>query len=173
MNRLRHQDGAAAVEFGLLLPLLVMLAFGIIEFSTAYNRTQGMHAAVREGARMASSSTAFAPVARSDLETRVLNSLQTNDGGSGFPAPGGSAGNAASQLEADVSIQVTNLTDDGPEVLGPGDFVCVPETEVDRFEITASIVEDRRDEYGLELPLIPGSPFDLSMESEGVFRCTG
>ncbi len=53
MQRFRQQDGAAAVEFGLLLPLLVMLVFGIIEFSTAYNRSQGVQAAVREAVRYA------------------------------------------------------------------------------------------------------------------------
>ena len=49
----RDQDGAAAVEFALLLPLLVLLLFGIIEFGLAFNtRIQATNAA-REGARMA------------------------------------------------------------------------------------------------------------------------
>jgi Flp pilus assembly pilin Flp len=49
----RDQDGAAAVEFALLLPLLVMLLFGFIQFGTAFNtRIQATNAA-REGARMA------------------------------------------------------------------------------------------------------------------------
>lgn len=49
----RDQDGAAAVEFALLLPLLVVLLFGFIQFGTAFNtRIQATNAA-REGARMA------------------------------------------------------------------------------------------------------------------------
>jgi Flp pilus assembly protein TadG len=48
-----REDGAAAVEFALLLPLLVLLLFGIIEFGLAFNtRIQATNAA-REGARMA------------------------------------------------------------------------------------------------------------------------
>jgi Flp pilus assembly protein TadG len=48
------ETGAAAVEFALVLPILILLLFGIIQFSIAYNRIQGLHAAAREGARVAS-----------------------------------------------------------------------------------------------------------------------
>jgi Flp pilus assembly pilin Flp len=49
----RDEGGAAAVEFALLLPLIVLLLFGIIEFGLAFNtRIQATNAA-REGARMA------------------------------------------------------------------------------------------------------------------------
>jgi Flp pilus assembly pilin Flp len=49
----RGQDGAAAVEFALLLPLLVLLLFGFIQFGTAFNtRIQATNAA-REAARAA------------------------------------------------------------------------------------------------------------------------
>jgi Flp pilus assembly pilin Flp len=49
----RQEDGAAAVEFALLLPLLVLLLFGFIQFGTAFNtRIQATNAA-REAARAA------------------------------------------------------------------------------------------------------------------------
>ena len=49
----RGEDGAAAVEFALLLPLLVLLLFGIIEFGFAFStRIQATNAA-REAARQA------------------------------------------------------------------------------------------------------------------------
>ena len=49
----REQDGAAAVEFALLLPLLVLLLFGFIQFGIAFNtRIQATNAA-REAARLA------------------------------------------------------------------------------------------------------------------------
>jgi Flp pilus assembly pilin Flp len=49
----RDQEGAAAVEFALLLPLLVLLLFGMIEFGLAFNtRIQATNAA-REAARRA------------------------------------------------------------------------------------------------------------------------
>jgi Flp pilus assembly pilin Flp len=49
----RREDGAAAVEFALLLPLLVLLLFGFIQFGVAFNtRIQATNAA-REAARAA------------------------------------------------------------------------------------------------------------------------
>ena len=49
----RDQDGAAAVEFALLLPLLVLLLFGLIQFGLAFNTKIQATNAAREGARMA------------------------------------------------------------------------------------------------------------------------
>jgi Flp pilus assembly protein TadG len=53
-RHLRGEQGSAAVEFALVLPLLVVLLFGIVQFSLMYNRQQALHAAAREGARAAS-----------------------------------------------------------------------------------------------------------------------
>ena len=49
-NRNRER-GASAVEFALILPLLVMLVFGIIETGRGYNAKIELTGAVREGAR--------------------------------------------------------------------------------------------------------------------------
>jgi Flp pilus assembly pilin Flp len=49
----RQEDGAAAVEFAFLLPLLILLLFGFIQFGLAFNtRIQATNAA-REAARTA------------------------------------------------------------------------------------------------------------------------
>ena len=45
--------GAAAVEFALLLPVLLLLVFGIIDFGRALNAQITLTQAAREGARMA------------------------------------------------------------------------------------------------------------------------
>lgn len=63
-NPANRERGAAAVEFALILPLLVMLVFGIVEFSILYNRQQGLHAAAREGARVAALPTSTQTVIR-------------------------------------------------------------------------------------------------------------
>lgn len=48
-----REHGASAVEFALILPLLIVLVFGIIEFGLAFSRLQGLQAAAREGGRVA------------------------------------------------------------------------------------------------------------------------
>jgi len=45
--------GAAAVEFALLLPVLLLLVFGIIDFGRALNAQVTLTQAAREGARLA------------------------------------------------------------------------------------------------------------------------
>jgi Flp pilus assembly protein TadG len=51
-NRLRRQDGAAAVEFALIVSVLVMLLFGMLQFGLAFFQLQNLRAAAREGARI-------------------------------------------------------------------------------------------------------------------------
>jgi Flp pilus assembly protein TadG len=50
---LAREDGAAAVEFALLAPLLVLLLFGLIEYGVAFWQVQNLRAATREAARVA------------------------------------------------------------------------------------------------------------------------
>lgn len=51
-RRGRGERGAAAVEFALVLPVLILLLFGIIEFGRAYNAKVELTGAAREGARV-------------------------------------------------------------------------------------------------------------------------
>jgi len=48
---IKDQNGATAVEFALILPLLVLLLFGIIEFGLILYNKQIITNAAREGAR--------------------------------------------------------------------------------------------------------------------------
>ena len=50
-NQRRDDRGAAMVEFAMILPLLLMLVVGIIEFGQAYNIQVSIQAAAHEGAR--------------------------------------------------------------------------------------------------------------------------
>lgn len=49
-----RDEGAAAVEFALVLPILVLLLFGIVQFGMIFNQWQQLEHATREGARWAS-----------------------------------------------------------------------------------------------------------------------
>lgn len=51
MDKSRGERGAAAVEFAIVVPLLILLVVGIAEFGRAYNVATTLSAAARQGAR--------------------------------------------------------------------------------------------------------------------------
>jgi Flp pilus assembly protein TadG len=50
-QRLRGERGSNAVEFGLIVPILLVLVLGIVEFGHAFQVQGTLSAAAREGAR--------------------------------------------------------------------------------------------------------------------------
>ncbi|MGY2129218.1 TadE/TadG family type IV pilus assembly protein [Blastococcus sp. SYSU DS0617] len=50
-GRLRDERGASAVEFALIVPLLLVLVIGIVEFGHAFQVQGTLSAAAREGVR--------------------------------------------------------------------------------------------------------------------------
>ena len=67
--RSRDERGSAAVEFALVLPLLLMLIFGIIDFGRMLNDKITLTEAAREGARSAALQTAADGIARAKVLT--------------------------------------------------------------------------------------------------------
>ena len=110
----RRDRGATAVEFALLVPLLLLLVFGIIDFGRALNAQITITQAAREGARLASvGQPASAVQARTVGAATGLGLAAGNvvvSGGSG--AVSGSAqacpaGSAAQGLNATVTVTYT------------------------------------------------------------------
>jgi Flp pilus assembly pilin Flp len=98
------ERGAAAVEFALLLPLLVLIVFGIVDFGRAINAQITLTQAAREGARALA-------LGQTDYQTRGLDAaigfsgvtvtdLPDSNGVTGCP-PG------AEQTGDDAVVQVT------------------------------------------------------------------
>lgn len=122
-----RERGAVAVEFALILPVLLLLILGIIEFGIAFNHQQGLHAAAREGARLASlpSSTT------ADVDARVNDALD-GLGFDGNPTISVSPGTCRNRSGEEVTVTVTadeNLNipfwDDRTVTLtGKGVFKC-------------------------------------------------
>ena len=50
---MKNEQGASAVEFALVLPIFIMLIFGIFQFGIAFNNWIAITHAAREGARLA------------------------------------------------------------------------------------------------------------------------
>ena len=75
IKRLRCQKGVAAIEFAIVLPLLMMIVFGIIEFGLLMYDKQVITNASREGARIGISD---AVVSDAEIEAVVDNYVLNN-----------------------------------------------------------------------------------------------
>ena len=69
-KRLRSESGASAVEFALLLPVLMLILFGIIEFGMALYRQAILTNASREGARLGIVQS-IPPIANAAVDARI------------------------------------------------------------------------------------------------------
>ena len=69
---IRNEDGAAVVEFALVMPVLFLVVFGIIDFGRAFYTVNNIVSAVREGARYGAILPApDTPVGRREIRDRV------------------------------------------------------------------------------------------------------
>lgn len=75
----RNEAGAAAVEMALVLPILILLVFGIVEFGMAYNAKNTLTHAAREGAR--AFAIADPDLAPADVEAAVRDTVEEAMGG--------------------------------------------------------------------------------------------
>jgi len=66
-DRISREEGAAAVEFALILPVLALLLFGVLEFGRVWSQYQVFQGAAREGARCA----AVASTSQCDIQTAI------------------------------------------------------------------------------------------------------
>ncbi|HEY7755287.1 MAG TPA: TadE/TadG family type IV pilus assembly protein [Actinomycetota bacterium] len=66
LGRARDQRGAIAVEFALIVPLLLLLVLGILEFGFGYHAWDATQNAAREGARVGAVVSS-----QSEIEARV------------------------------------------------------------------------------------------------------
>lgn len=161
--RARREEGASAVEFALVLSLLFMLVFGIIQFGMAFNRTQGLHAAAREGARVAAvggtqsdvqararqSQSLFAPA-----DVKVKIEYSTNNGGGWSGSNGGLICNdSAGTGQCTATGTPTPCSE-----AGIGNLIRVTTT-----------VPSTLTQYAITIP--GWGSANINYESKGVFRC--
>src|SRR5262245_15603510 len=72
-RKARNDRGAVAVEFAIILPVLLMIVVGTIEFGRVYSQVQVYNGAAREGARCAAvmASEVSDCNSLSDVQTRI------------------------------------------------------------------------------------------------------
>lgn len=81
-NLVFGSDGAQLLEFALVLPLLLAISVGIMDFGQAYNLKQKLNNASREGARFAAAENSGAGLSTSDVSAvrDVVGNYLTNGG---------------------------------------------------------------------------------------------
>jgi Flp pilus assembly protein TadG len=153
---IRREDGASAVEFALVAPLLILLLFGVINFGFLFSEQLSLNNSVRQGARaavVAGSGTTCAG---------VVTSVR-----SGAFAAGQNTAN----------IDVTTLRSDGSNPCGTtanststtkpctGSFDTAT-SQSDSIEVTATF------NAKMLLPMpIPGFKNAFKLTAKGVYQC--
>jgi Flp pilus assembly protein TadG len=78
--RSKRENGQTMVEFALVLPILLMLLLGVIQFGIAFNNYLAVTDAVRAGARQGAVARHLAPADRCpSVEDRVRESADNLD----------------------------------------------------------------------------------------------
>jgi len=121
LERLKKETrGSMAMEFTLLLPVLLMVVFGVIELGSAWYQQQMLVSASREGARLGAlySDT---PVTNAEVEAHVQGYLtQSSFPGSATVVSTGADGSPGTDVQVTVSsnYQFPVLSSLIPGVLG-------------------------------------------------------
>lgn len=102
-GKLRREEGAAAVEFALVVGLLAILVFGLLEYGLAFWQVQNLRAATREGAREAAVRGTENDI-RTAMENSAAGSLTGAEDFTITPG-GGCTGDTSGQQ---VTVQLVN-----------------------------------------------------------------
>ncbi len=119
------ERGAVAAEFALVLPILLILLFGMVQLGLTYQRQEAVHAAAREGARVASLPTT--------TTTQACNRATSALSGTGFTAAptctasgdcSGSSGSVIVTVIVSNSIEIPFFGSPSFDLTGLGEFRC-------------------------------------------------
>lgn len=161
--RYRRDAGAAAVEFAIILPLLILLVFGIVEFGQAYNRSQAMQAAVREAARFG----AKANVTADQVKGRLRDTLV--DGPVVATDPIITVQRFCDPLVTTPCSDSAKNNMGGQPVSG-STAACDPSTAgADTIRVDARVPSATATDYDVNIPLLPS--FDMTFPVFAIFRC--
>jgi len=98
------------VEFAIVLPILLLMVFGIVDFGRALYTLNNLTAAVREGARLASTQISPDPTtggSMSAVSTAVTNYVVAFGGNAGAPTVSETFTGAPPNMQS-ITVQITN-----------------------------------------------------------------
>ena len=144
-RRRQRQEGVAAVEFALVLPFLIILLMGLIDFGHLFFSVNTITNAAREAARRAAvqDSATSAEAAADEAANQYL-------------APAGLApGSASGSIAANCSIKCPTVTVTALSAANP-----------DTIRVVITIVGPFQNITGFSYAVLPGftNPFDLMVD---------
>jgi Flp pilus assembly protein TadG len=146
------EDGAAAVEFALIVGVLAMLLFGMLQFGVAFFELQNLRAGTREGARVGAT--------RGTVD-EIRSSVYGNTGINNF----GTSLKIERQTTAG-NYSTVALGTDRPCVTTADPQPLSVRTSIDLKTVPSSL----RDIFTVDIPLLPSIPL-TSANVSGEFRC--
>lgn len=160
MRRRADDSGASAVEFALVVPLLLLIVFGIINFGVVFSQQLTLNNAVRAGAR-------GGVVVAELLDCPTIRERVNSDlSGLGMDPDA-------------VEVRITLLTDGGATVTTPCGGAFLASTDATTGQgvypcagsaIGTSLVVEGR--YSSSIPVsIPPFPTSLDLNAKGVYLC--
>ena len=106
----RSSDAAAMVEFAIVLPIILLMAFAIVDFGRALYTVNNLTAVVREGARLASVQISPDPTtagSQSAVSTAVKNYVLAFGGNAGAPTVSETFSGTVPNLQS-ITVQITS-----------------------------------------------------------------
>jgi Flp pilus assembly protein TadG len=153
-TKLRQEDGAAAVEFALIVGVLALLLFGMLQFGLAFFQLQNLRAATREAARVGSVRGTVA-----DIRTKVSDVTGIQNFGNSLQI--------YRQTTPGLYTLVTNSTD-RPCVVTSGTPASSVRTNIDLN--SNQLPGALPDIFTVDIPLMPSISL-RSAQVYGEFRC--
>ena len=142
IRRLRREEGAIAVEFAIVFPILALLFFGIVDFGHAWYMRHLMSDACREGVRYGSrcrtnsSGTRVLPKNLTPSITNFILNTSTENGGKGG---WGLTDALPSDASASVTLSGTGATETNPSIVA-GENLTVTVNAQKTWFILGSII---------------------------------
>ena len=127
MNVRNRERGAAAVEFALVVPLLLVLVLGITEFGRAYHFQTTLSGAAREGVRAAALDNTGASVAAAQSKAKSAAPSLDLTNGQIVVSPSAASCTSGAQVTVTINYTMPLLTSFfGPSIdlTGEGVMLC-------------------------------------------------
>src|SRR5215204_6157944 len=104
-HRISREEGVAAVEFAIILPVLALMLFGVLEFGRVWSQYQVFQGAAREGARCA----AVASTSECNIQEEIESASEpySPDGGYSITVNGGSRPDGCGPNDAGEDVVVS------------------------------------------------------------------